>query len=139
MPPASATFSAPPCIMRPSTFRSMSSGKHTMFRAVTTRPPIANTSLSAFAAAICPNVYGSSTIGGKKSSVWIIAVSGDILYTAASSLLSYPTIRLSSALRFGIIPSTLLSAPAPSFAVHPPPLQNSISHFPYLSSFASFI
>ena len=33
------------------------------------RPPIANTSLSAFAAAIAPNVAGSSTIGGKKSSV----------------------------------------------------------------------
>ena len=50
---------------------------------------------------IYPNVYGSSTIGGKKSSVWTIAVSSEILYTAASSLLSYPTSRLLSFSPFG--------------------------------------
>ena len=67
-----------------------------MFNAVFTVPPIAYISLSAFAAAICPNVYGSSTIGGKKSSVWTTAVSSEILYTAASSQLSYPMSRLLS-------------------------------------------
>ena len=41
-------------------------------------------------------VYGSSTIGGKKSSVWTTAVSSEILYTAASSQLSYPISRLLS-------------------------------------------
>ena len=36
--------------------------------------------------------YGSSTIGGKKSVVDISAVCESIIYTLASSLLSYPTI-----------------------------------------------
>jgi hypothetical protein len=40
-----------------------------MFIAVIGRPFIAYTSERAFAAAICPNVNGSSTSGGKKSSV----------------------------------------------------------------------
>ncbi len=37
------------------------------------RPPIAKTSFSAFVAAIAPNVRGSSTSGGKKSTVKTIA------------------------------------------------------------------
>lgn len=36
-------------------------------------------SLSAFAAAIWPNQYGSSTIGVKKSIVWTMAMSSVIL------------------------------------------------------------
>ena len=46
-----------------------------MDSANSTRPPIANTSDSALAAAIAPNVPGSSTSGGKKSSVPMIASS----------------------------------------------------------------
>ena len=57
----------------PRMFRSQDCGKQTMFSAVTGRPPIAQISDIALAAAIWPNRYGSSTIGGKKSSVWTIA------------------------------------------------------------------
>ncbi len=73
IPPASCTFAAPPCMIFPRMFRSIFSGKQTMFRAVFTSPPIAYTSLKAFAAAISPKRYGSSTIGGKKSSVCTMA------------------------------------------------------------------
>ena len=53
--------------------RGRSSGNAAIDSANSTRPPIANTSDSAFAAAISPNVRGSSTSGGKKSSVPMIA------------------------------------------------------------------
>ena len=45
------------------------SGKAEMFSAITTRPPMANTSLQALAAAMAPKSAGSSTSGGKKSVV----------------------------------------------------------------------
>ena len=45
------------------------SGNAEMFSAITTRPPMAKTSLHAFAAAIAPKSDGSSTSGGKKSVV----------------------------------------------------------------------
>ena len=48
---------------------------------------MAYTSLSAFAAAICPKRYGSSTMGVKKSTVSMTATSSETRYTAASSLL----------------------------------------------------
>ena len=41
LPPASATFSAPPRRISPKTFRSMLSGKQTRFSAVFTSPPMA--------------------------------------------------------------------------------------------------
>ena len=50
--PASVTLSLPPCIIFPNIFISMLSGKHTMLRAVSGRPPIAYISERAFAAAI---------------------------------------------------------------------------------------
>ena len=40
-----------------------------MLRAITTRPPMAKTSLQALAAAMAPKSSGSSTSGGKKSVV----------------------------------------------------------------------
>ena len=40
-------------------------------------PPMAYTSDSAFVAAICPKVYGSSAMGGKKSTVCTSASSSD--------------------------------------------------------------
>ena len=58
-------------------------------------PPIAYTSLIAFAEAIRPKLKGSSTIGIKKSVVEISAVPLPISNTAASSLLWLPTINLS--------------------------------------------
>ena len=36
-------------------------------------PPMAYTSLREFAAAICPKVNGSSTMGVMKSTVWMMA------------------------------------------------------------------
>jgi hypothetical protein len=51
----------------------MRSGKAEMLRASTTRPPIANTSLQALAAAMAPKSSGSSTSGGKKSVVETMA------------------------------------------------------------------
>ena len=73
VPPASRTFSAAPSNTAASTSRGSSSGNAAIDSANRTRPPIANTSLSAFAAAIAPNVRASSTSGGKKSSVPMIA------------------------------------------------------------------
>ena len=52
---------------------SRSVGKATIFRASATSAPIAYTSLMELAAAMAPKVYGSSTIGGKKSTVCTIA------------------------------------------------------------------
>src|SRR5689334_799870 len=69
-------------------------------------PPIAHTSLNEFAAAIAPNVYGSSTIGVKKSSVCTRASSGVSLYTPASSDVSNPTSTFSFGHR-GTLASTL--------------------------------
>ena len=51
-----------------------SSGNSAIDRASSGRPPIANTSLRAFVAAIVPKSRGSSTSGGKKSSVKTSAV-----------------------------------------------------------------
>src|SRR6266581_3237530 len=52
---------------------------------------MAYTSLSELAAEIAPNVYGSSTIGVKKSTVCTRARLSVNLYTPASSLVSKPT------------------------------------------------
>src|ERR1051326_909330 len=56
-------------------------------------------SLSEFAAAIAPKVYGSSTMGVKKSTVCTRASSAVSLYTPASSAVSNPTSTFSSAHR----------------------------------------
>src|SRR5436853_7547923 len=56
-----------------------------MLRARRGVPPIAYTSLNAFAAAIAPNQYGSSTMGVNTSTGWTRARSGAIRYTPASS------------------------------------------------------
>ena len=78
-PPASCTFSAPPFNIWCKISKSIFSGKATIFKAEITSPPIAYTSLSALVAAICPYKYGSFIIVVKKSNVWIIALSSDIL------------------------------------------------------------
>src|SRR5579872_6161436 len=70
------------------------------------RPPMAYTSLRELAAAMAPKVKGSSTIGVKKSTVWIRASSAVSLYTPASSAVSNPTSTFSSAHR-GTLASTL--------------------------------
>ena len=73
VPPASRTFDDAPAKISVMTSRGSSSGNAAIDSAKSTRPPIANTSDRAFAAAISPNVRGSSTSGGKKSSVPMIA------------------------------------------------------------------
>ena len=69
VPPASRTTSAAPPTIAAMTSTGSSSGKAATDRANSTRPPMANTSEQALAAAIAPNVAGSATSGGKKSTV----------------------------------------------------------------------
>ena len=68
-PPAARTVSAAARRMASMASMGSRSGKAEMLRAVVTRPPMANTSLQALAAAIAPKSAGSSTSGGKKSVV----------------------------------------------------------------------
>ena len=76
IPPASRTFEEAPSRIARKAPDGKSSGIAATDSANSTRPPIAKTSDSAFAAAISPNVNGSSTIGGKKSSVPMTATPG---------------------------------------------------------------
>ncbi len=69
MTPASRHLSAPPARICPATSSPRQLGKHSRFKASAGRPPMAQTSERAFAAATWPNRKGSSTIGGKKSVV----------------------------------------------------------------------
>src|SRR3954447_23242699 len=104
----------------------MRSGNAEMLSASTTRPPIANTSLHAFAAAIAPKSDGSSTSGGKKSVVETIATSSLSRYTAASSKGAKPISSAGSA----VPASSFTSADrgeAPHFAAHPPHDVHSVS------------
>src|SRR5579862_3354225 len=75
-------------------------------------------SLTEFAAAIAPNVYGSSTIGVKKSTVCTRAHSGESLYTPASSAVSNPTSTFSFGQR-GTRPSTWSKTFGLSFDAQP--------------------
>ncbi len=76
VPPASRTLALAPARISVMRRCGSSSGNAAIDRAKRTRPPIANTSDRALAAAISPKVRGSSTSGGKKSSVPMIARSG---------------------------------------------------------------
>jgi len=71
-------------------------------------------------------MYGSSTIGVKKSNVCIIAVSSFILYTAASSAVSIPTIKFSFSI-LGNFESIFESTPGAILAAHPDVLESSVS------------
>ena len=102
------------------------SGKAEMFSAITTRPPMANTSLQALAAAMAPKSDGSSTSGGKKSVVDTMARSSLTRYTAASSNGASPTSRAGSALAASSRTS-LESGAAPHFAAQPPQAVHSVS------------
>src|SRR4051812_44659845 len=104
----------------------MRSGNAEMLSASTTRPPIANTSLHAFAAAIAPKSDGSSTSGGKKSVVETIAKSSLSRYTAASSKGANPMSNAGSADPASPFTSEE-SGEAPHFAAHPPHEVHSVS------------
>ncbi len=77
VPPASRTTCAAPPTIAAMTSVGRSSGKAAIESAKSTRPPMAKTSEQAFAAAIAPKVAGSSTSGGKKSTVPITARSSE--------------------------------------------------------------
>src|SRR5216683_6967557 len=123
---ASAIFERPPRIICSRISGSPLSGKPTMESAETDLPPMAYTSLSAFAAAICPNVCGSSTIGVKKSTVCTSAMPSPSRYTPASSLVSKPTSTFGSVGR-GKRRKTESSNPGLSFAAQPAALTIAVS------------
>src|SRR6267154_1325417 len=123
---ASATFERPPRIICSRISGSPLSGNPTIDSAETGFPPMAYTSLSEFAAAICPKVYGSSTIGVKKSTVCTIAISGPSKYTPASSLVSKPTSTFGSVGR-GKRRKMESSNPGLSFAAQPAALTMAVS------------
>src|SRR5216684_718460 len=123
---ASAIFERPPRIICSRISGSPWSGKPTIDSAETALPPMAYTSLNAFAAAICPKVCGSSTMGVKKSTVWTIAISGLSRYTPASSLVSKPTSTFGSVGR-GKRRKTESSNPGLSFAAQPAALTMAVS------------
>src|SRR4029077_18403126 len=94
--------------------------------AETGRPPMAYRSLREFAAAICPKVKGSSTIGVKKSTVCTSANPSPSRYTPASSLLLKPTSTFGS-VGNGRRRSIESSVPGLSFAAQPAALTMAVS------------
>src|SRR5205814_6579485 len=85
-------------------------------------------SLSALAAAISPYVYGSSTIGVKKSTVCTSAGPPSHVYTPASSEFR-KSIRIRGSCCRGMSPSTWASSPAASLLAQPAHLTISVSRF----------
>ena len=76
--PASSALLCPPSRMRASVSRGSAwVGKATRLSAKSGRAPMAQTSERALAAAICPKANGSSTTGGKKSTVETTACRAD--------------------------------------------------------------
>src|SRR6266481_1114890 len=123
---ASPIFERPPRIICSRISGSPLSGNPTIESAEIGLPPMAYTSLNAFAAAICPKVCGSSTIGVKKSTVCTSAISGLSRYTPASSLVSNPTSTFGSVGR-GKRRKTESSNPGLSFAAQPAALTMAVS------------
>ena len=91
------------------------------------------THLSAFAAAIAPNQYGSSTIGVKKSAVRTTAMSSVIRYTPTSSALAWP-IRTFGSVMSGSCPSTWDRSDGLNFAAQPAQVESSVSLISILTS-----
>ena len=97
-----------------------------MFSAVRGVPPIAYTSEIAFAAAIRPKSYGSSTSGVKKSTVCTSARSALSANTAASSAVAGPTSTRGSPTAGS--PSTIgSSSAAGSLQPQPAPCERALS------------
>ncbi|CAB4575504.1 unannotated protein [freshwater metagenome] len=93
--------------------------------AITTRPPMANTSLHALAAAIAPKSAASSTKGGKKSVVLTNATSSLTRYTAASSKGARPMMSAGSTDR-GNSSTSPARRSLPHLAAQPPQLVHSV-------------
>src|SRR5713226_9792303 len=124
--PAARTCSSAAEKTDASTSFGSSSGNAAIESASSGAPPIAKTSLSAFVAAMRPNVAGSSTSGGKKSSVKTSARSSSSLYTAASSAGERPTSRFSASTGTNPFNSSSSRA-AEYFAAQPPPTVRLVS------------
>ena len=131
--PASRTLSAPPRSTSPTTSVPKQLGNARMFRHATGRPPMANTSDSALAAATAPNSYGSSTTGVKKSSVSTAALSSSTWYTAASSAVSNPSRMFGSGSAGAMSFSISERSPGPHFAAQPPREVSSVKRMRSLS------
>ena len=92
----------------------------------------------AFAAAIWPNQYGSSTGGVMKSTVLMNARSGATRYTAASSLVSNPTSRFGSSdgLRYFSASETTVG---PILAAQPQVRDNPVSVLFFLKNIKTYL
>src|SRR5271157_2287687 len=118
--PASSIFWSPPrSISRSTASGIFADGNMHRLSAAIALPPMANTSESAFAAAIWPNSYGSEHTGGKKSVVRMTARSSVSLYTPASSCVPMPTRRFSFVI-LARSPRASDNFCADSFAEQPP-------------------
>src|SRR5208337_1758329 len=123
---ASFILSRPPRIICSRIAGSPFAGNPTIESADTGRPPIAYTSLSELAPAICPNVNGSSAIGVKKSTVCTSANPSPSRYTPASSLVLNPTSTFGS-VGSGRRRSIASSVPGLSLAAQPAALTIAVS------------
>ncbi|KAF5043581.1 hypothetical protein DSECCO2_500820 [anaerobic digester metagenome] len=119
IPALSQTSLAPATTSAASDPGSFSRGHPSIAIAIIGLPPIAYMSDIALVAEIRPKSLALSTIGVKKSVVLIIAFPSPISYTAASSLLSFPTIRFGK-----LSPETLpfrISSRSLGAILHPQP------------------
>jgi len=117
-PPTALTTSGAAFSTAPTASTGSRSGKAEMFGAITTRAPMANTSLHALAAAMAPKSPGSSTSGGKKSVVDTRARSSIRRSTGGASKGASPTSRSDDPATSSR--SRALSGAAPHFAAQPP-------------------
>ena len=125
-PPACTITSAAAAKISTIACRGKFSGKAATFTAIKTFPPMAYTSLHAFAAAIAPKSEGSSTRGGKKSVVLTKAISSLTLYTAASSKGAKP-INKAGSIETGNSSTSPANKSLPHLAAQPPQLVHSVS------------
>jgi hypothetical protein len=102
-----------------------SEGNPTILSANLGTPPIAYISDNEFAAAIFPNVYGSSTIGVKKSTVWSIVF--PLILNAAASSKELKSIRVSLSLVLFRFPRTWERSSGDNLQAQPAPLLNFVS------------
>src|SRR4051812_34419479 len=126
-PPASSTTARADAKMAAIASVGSRSGNAAMFRARTTRPTMAKTSLHAFAAAIAPKSSGSSTSGGKKSVVETKARPSAKRRTAASSNGANPTSSSPAAVELPISRTSADRGDPPHLAAQPPQDVHSVS------------
>ena len=127
MPAAAHTALAPSSALCASATGRVSTGQPSIASASTGVPPIAYTSLMAFAAAIRPKSNASSTMGIKKSVVAIRAFPFPISYTAASSAVALPTSSFAVCCSGIVVVSICCSTAGAILQPHPAPRENWVS------------